>query len=100
MAEPNFVVVSPHNYNSTTVGLAATVQVSAVMPNFLITEYFVNFEDTGNQVAVKPLQVDSGYIVLSKKPGLGLELNEKELIKRAYRQYPPRSLRRPKQEGP
>ena len=41
MAEPYFVAVSPHNYNSTTVGLAATLQASAVMPNFLITEYFV-----------------------------------------------------------
>ena len=43
MAEPSLVVVSPHNYNSTMIGLAATCQVSAVMPNFLITEYFANF---------------------------------------------------------
>ena len=39
MAEPYFVAVSPHNYNSTTVGLAATLQVSLAIPNFLITEY-------------------------------------------------------------
>ena len=44
MAEAYHVVVSPHNYNSTTVGLAATLHVSAAIPNFLITEYFVNFE--------------------------------------------------------
>ena len=47
MAEPYLVAVSPHNYNSTTVGLAATLQVSAAIPNFLITEYFVNFEARG-----------------------------------------------------
>jgi galactonate dehydratase len=41
MAEPYLVVVSPHNYNSTTIGLAATLQVAACIPNFLITEYFV-----------------------------------------------------------
>ena len=41
MAEAYFVTMAPHNYNSTTVGLAATVQAASVMPNFLITEYFV-----------------------------------------------------------
>ena len=39
MAEPNYVAVAPHNYNSTTVALAATLQVCACIPNFLITEY-------------------------------------------------------------
>src|SRR5437764_2446838 len=43
MAEPSLVAVSPHNYNSTMTGLAATVHAAATMPNFLITEYFVNF---------------------------------------------------------
>ena len=47
MAEPYHVAVAPHNYNSTTVGLAATVHASAGMPNFLITEYFVNFRGGG-----------------------------------------------------
>ncbi|TMJ46623.1 MAG: mandelate racemase/muconate lactonizing enzyme family protein, partial [Alphaproteobacteria bacterium] len=43
MAQPQAVVMAPHNYNSTLVGLAATVHVSAVIPNFRIAEYFVNF---------------------------------------------------------
>lgn len=34
MAEPYGVIVSPHNYNSTTIALAATLQVSACIPNF------------------------------------------------------------------
>ena len=45
MAQPQAVVMSPHNYNSPLVGMAATVHVSAVIPNFKITEYFVNFEE-------------------------------------------------------
>src|SRR5262249_10223981 len=57
MAEPCHIAVSPHNYNSTTVGLAATLQASAAMPNFLITEYFVNFEDVGRAIARTPLAV-------------------------------------------
>ena len=56
MAEPWHVTVSPHNYNSTTVGLASTLQVSACIPNFLITEYFVNFEAVGREIAGRPFR--------------------------------------------
>ena len=61
MAEPSLVTVSPHNYNSTTVGLAATVHVSAAIPNFLITEYFVNFEARGREIAAPAFEVRDGY---------------------------------------
>ena len=94
MAEPSYVAVAPHNYNSTTVGLAATLQVSAVLSNFIITEYFVNFEETGREIAVRPFEVKEGYIALPQSPGLGLELDEKKLAERSYRQYAKRSLRR------
>ncbi len=100
MAEPNYVVVSPHNYNSTTMGLAATLQVAANIPNFLITEFFVNFEETGQAVSVDPFQVENGYIKLPTKPGLGLELKEEELLKRPYQEYPVRALRQYYDEGP
>ena len=79
MAEPYYVVVSPHNYNSTTVGLAATIQVSAAIPNFLITEYFVNLEEFGREIAVNPFVVEDGYIRLPEGPGLGIELDEERL---------------------
>ena len=51
MAEAYFVAVAPHNYNSTTVALASTLQAAATMPNFIITEYFVNFEPWGQEAA-------------------------------------------------
>lgn len=92
MAEPYYVAVSPHNYNSTSVGLAATLQVAACIPNFLITEYFVNFEDTSAEISTNPFVVEEGYIRLPSAPGLGLELNEAELRRRPYRQHPVRSL--------
>lgn len=95
MAEPHFVAVSPHNYNSVTIGLAATLQAAACMPNFLITEYFVNFEETGQDIAVNPLRVEEGgYIALPKAPGLGLELDEARLAAWPYREYPMRNLPR------
>ena len=92
MAEPYFVTVSPHNYNSTTVGLAATLQLAACIPNFLITEYFVNFEARGAEIAVEPLQVDGGYIALPQGPGLGIELRQDVLERYPYREFPLRKL--------
>lgn len=92
MAEPYMVAVAPHNYNSTTVALAASVQAAAVMPNFLILEYFVNFEATGREVAVEPLEVRDGAIELPTRPGLGIELREEALAKRPYREAQARKL--------
>ncbi|MDX1744787.1 MAG: mandelate racemase/muconate lactonizing enzyme family protein [Halobacteriales archaeon] len=93
MAEPYFVAVSPHNYNSTTVGLAATLQVAAVMPNFLITEYFVNFEAVGEAIAEDPFSVENSAIALPEGPGLGIELDVDALADYPYREEPARSIR-------
>jgi len=100
MAEPYAVAVSPHNYNSTTIGLAATLQVSACLPNFLITEYFTNFTARGDEISVNPIRVVDGYIPLPTGPGLGIELNEKALAGNPYRQFPMRPLRQVYMEGP
>ena len=100
MAEVHHVAVSPHNYNSTTVGLAATLQASAGMPNFLITEYFVNFESAGGEIAVAPLHREGGYIALPTAPGLGIDLREDVLSRYPYREFPDRNLRQPQDEGP
>ena len=98
MAEPSHIAVSPHNYNSTTVGLAATLQASAGMPNFLITEYFVNFEDVGRDIARTPFSVDRGFIALPTVAGLGIDLDEDALARHPYREGAARRLRRPEDE--
>jgi galactonate dehydratase len=98
MAEPSLVTVSPHNYNSTTVGLAATLQVSAAIPNFLITEYFVNFEAGGREVATPPFEVRNGYVAVPTRPGLGIDLDESALRRFPGRQFPPRPLPTPADE--
>jgi galactonate dehydratase len=92
MAEPYLVVMAPHNYNSTTIGLAATLQVCAAIPNFLITEYFVNFTERGNEISTEPIRVENGYITLPAAPGLGLDLDEAAMARYPYREHPPRSL--------
>ncbi|HJO82222.1 MAG: galactonate dehydratase [SAR202 cluster bacterium] len=100
MAEPYFVAVSPHNFNSTTVGLAATMQVSATIPNFLITEYFVNLEEFGEDIAINPFKVEDGYIQVPDQPGIGIELDEDKLAAYPYRPFDARSPRQYHEEGP
>ena len=92
MAEAYHVAMAPHNYNSTTIGLAATLHASAGMPNFLITEYFVNFEDAGREIAHSTFQVEDSFITLPDTPGLGIDLDEVSLRKRPYQERPRRNL--------
>lgn len=99
MAEVHHVAVSPHNYNSTTLGLAATLHATAGMPNFLITEYFVNFEPIGNAIATTPFTVENSYITLPTAPGLGIDLDEAALTQRPYREHTLRKLRQPQEEA-
>jgi galactonate dehydratase len=93
MAEPWHVAVAPHNYNSTTMGLASTLHVSACIPNFLITEYFVNFESLGREISNGAFTVKDGAIALPTAPGLGLELNEAALASHALTSRRPRRIR-------
>jgi galactonate dehydratase len=95
MAQPHAVVMSPHNYNSPLIGMAATVHVSAVIPNFRITEYFVNFEGICRDIATTGLTVSDGWIDLPTMPGLGIDIDverlrahpHQEATKHGFRQY-------------
>jgi galactonate dehydratase len=100
MAEPYDIIVSPHNYNSVTVGLGATLQICAHIPNFLICEYFVNFTEVGNQVQRNPFKVENGYIPVPTGPGLSVDIDEEALERFSYRDFPARHIRQPGEEGP
>ena len=78
----------------------ATLQVSTNIPNFLITEYFVNLEGFGQEIAHNPFQVKDGYISIPQGPGLGIELNEDALKQHPYQPFPARSPRQFYEEGP
>ena len=92
MAEPYFIAVSPHNYNSTSIALAATVQVSVTLPNFLIVEYFLPYEQISQQIAGDTLVAKAGFIDLPRKPGLGVTVDEKFMRSQHYTQMPPRKF--------
>lgn len=92
-AETELVAVSPHNYNSTTLSLSATVQAAACMPNFTITEYFMPYESFGTTVTANPLKPVNGYIELPKGPGLGIDVIEEGVRANPARTYTPRKFR-------
>jgi L-alanine-DL-glutamate epimerase-like enolase superfamily enzyme len=68
------------------------------MPNFLITEYFVNFEGLGKEIARPPMLQEGGYITLPTTPGLGLDLDEDALRAHGYEHFRKRSIRMPADE--
>ena len=100
MAEPFYVGVSPHGWNSTSVAAAAAVHASAVMPNFLIYEYPLNVEPVSRAVSSSYLEPEDGYIELPTSPGLGVELDEDKLDEYPYRQFPKRPIRDVEGERP
>lgn len=85
MAQPHAVAIAPHNYNSTLVGLAATVQLSAMIPNFWIAEFFVNLQPACDEIAVRPLTLSDSFIDLPTTPGHGIDIDVQRLKARPFR---------------
>ncbi|MGD0109931.1 MAG: enolase C-terminal domain-like protein [Rhodopila sp.] len=85
MAHPHAVAIAPHNYNSTLVGLAATVQLSAMIPNFWIAECFINLKPPCDEIAIAPLIVHDSFVDLPTTPGIGIDLDVTALRAKPYR---------------
>jgi len=86
-------IVSPHGYNSTSIGCAAAVHASATIPNFLIYEYFVNVEDACRDITKGYMEPHNSYIELPTEPGLGIEIDESKLAEYPYAPFPARNIR-------
>ena len=99
-AQPHAVAMAPHNYNSTTMALSATVHASACMPNFIITEYFLPFEELGQRLCPNVLKPVDGYIALPEGPGFGIDVDEQAVRAAKGKQFPARTLRSLEDEGP
>lgn len=75
MAEPHYAVMAPHLYCGPIEG-AANVQFAASTPNFLILESIERWEGFHAKILKKPVQWEEGYVIPSKEPGIGVELDE------------------------
>lgn len=87
MADPYNIVVSPHNFNSNLIGLAAMVHMSVAVPNFLIGEMFLTVEEGSAAVASSKLTVKDGFVDLPTAPGLGVDVDMEALAKHPYKYF-------------
>lgn len=100
MADSHAIALTPHNYNGTNIGLAATVHVAAVAPNFLIAECFINLKPGCDEITVNPLKVENGWVDLPTAPGLGVDIDVEKLLQHPYREFPHKEHRQYWEEFP
>ena len=86
MIDAHFGVVAPHSAQGP-VCSAACAQLNASIPNFFIHEIFDEFnEPWEKQIVNNGIEVVDGYIEVSERPGLGIDLNIDEILRHPYQQ--------------
>ncbi|WP_227806505.1 enolase C-terminal domain-like protein [Algibacter lectus] len=80
MAEAYNVMIAPHNPNGPLSTLASS-HVCAAIPNFFKQEFIFNDVPWRDTIISHPLDIQNGQLVLSKRPGLGVDLIEEEMDK-------------------
>ncbi|NOU62496.1 mandelate racemase/muconate lactonizing enzyme family protein [Paenibacillus sp. LMG 31461] len=75
MAEAYNVLLAPHNPNGP-LSTLASAHVCASVPNFFRQEFMFNDVPWRDEVIDHPIEVKQGHLVLSKRPGLGVDLVE------------------------
>jgi galactonate dehydratase len=83
-AESAFVSVAPHNASGP-IATAATLQVAAVAPNLLIQEMFAPLDAPWKELVAQPaVTVADGRVAIPDGPGLGIELDESEVLRHPF----------------
>ncbi|MBT2161203.1 mandelate racemase/muconate lactonizing enzyme family protein [Zobellia barbeyronii] len=80
MAEAYNVLVAPHNPNGPLSTLASS-HVCASIPNFFRQEFIFNDVPWRDEVISHPLNIKNGKLIISDRPGLGVDLVESEMEK-------------------
>ena len=83
-AEARHIGFCPHN-PSGPVANAATLQLAACVPNFVMLEMMMTDVPYRAEICDEDLTIDKdGRMVIPERPGIGIDLNEKELLKHPY----------------
>ena len=80
LAEANYVLMAPHVWGGPII-TAAALQIDANVPNFLIQESIGTSGEFFDEIIKQPFIWDNGDFVVSDRPGIGIELDEKSLEK-------------------
>jgi galactonate dehydratase len=76
MAEVHYVPLAPHNPQGPC-SLAASCQIAAAIPNFLVQEQ--GTRSHSNMLKI-PFQVEKGFLPVPTAPGLGIEFDEDKFM--------------------
>jgi len=79
LAEARRIPVAPHVGVCTGIGMAATWQLAAAVPNFLIQEFQFELAKRANTILKTPLEWKNGKLIVPMRPGIGVEINENAL---------------------
>ncbi|MST32872.1 mandelate racemase/muconate lactonizing enzyme family protein [Acidimicrobiaceae bacterium USS-CC1] len=82
-AETHYVDIAPHLYAGP-VEAAANLHLAAATPNFLIQESIETMNGFAAEILRRPLQWDSGFLVVPDEPGLGVELDDDAVARHPY----------------
>lgn len=82
-AEARHIGFCPHN-PSGPVANAATLQLAACVPNFVMLEMMMTDVPYRAEICDEDLTIKAGKMVIPERPGLGIDLNEAELLKHPY----------------
>ena len=82
-AEARHIGFCPHN-PSGPVANAATLQLAACVPNFVMLEMMMTDVPYRAEICDEDLTIKGGRMVIPDRPGIGIDLNEKELQKHPY----------------
>lgn len=80
LAEANYVLMAPHVWGGPII-TAAAQQICANVPNFLVQESIYKSGGFFDEVLAEPFIWDNGDLVVTDRPGIGIELDEKKLDK-------------------
>lgn len=83
IAESHHIGFCPHN-PSGPVAHAASLQLAACVPNFVKLEMMMTDVPYRAEICDEKLTIDHGFMLIPDRPGLGIELNETELLKHPY----------------
>jgi D-galactarolactone cycloisomerase len=81
LAHALHVPVGLHVGVCTGIGMAATWQVAASLPNFLVQEHQDDLFKTANRFLETPLTIERGQLVVPTAPGLGVRVQEDEVLR-------------------
>ena len=83
MAEAKHLMMSFHN-PSGPISNAAILQLAAAVPNFVIHEIMLTDGAFRKKITNEEVVFEDGYIMIPDKPGLGIDVNVEEVLKRPY----------------